>query len=88
MRSQAFRAFVENWAVKDGKAVERLLNGREALLTFSDFPAGHWKHLRTTNVIGSSLEATAKRGSDGLERSHFRSRYYAMMALWRKRSEL
>jgi hypothetical protein len=53
---------------KDGKAVECLLNGREALLAFSDFPAGHWKHLRTANVIRSSLEATAKRESDGLER--------------------
>ena len=25
----------------------------ERLVTFFDFPAGHWKHLRTTNVIES-----------------------------------
>ena len=29
--------------------------GREALLAFYDFPAEHWKHLRTTNVIESSF---------------------------------
>ena len=28
---------------------------REALLAFYDFPAEHWKHLRTTNVIESSF---------------------------------
>jgi transposase-like protein len=40
----AFDAFVETW-IKD----------REALLAFYDFPAEHWKHLRTTNVIESSF---------------------------------
>jgi putative transposase len=30
---------------------------RQALLAFYDFPAEHWKHLRTTNVIESSYEA-------------------------------
>ena len=28
---------------------------REALLTFYDFPAEHWVHLRTTNPIESSF---------------------------------
>jgi hypothetical protein len=28
---------------------------REALLAFYDFPAEHWKHRRTTNVIESSF---------------------------------
>ncbi len=32
---------------------------RDALLAFYDFPAEHWKHLRTTNVIESSF-ATAR----------------------------
>jgi hypothetical protein len=27
---------------------------RDALLAFYDFPAKHWKHLRSTNVIESS----------------------------------
>ena len=51
----AFDAFVEAWGVKYDKAVECLTKDREALLAFSDFPAEHWKHLRTTNVIESSF---------------------------------
>ena len=54
----AFDAFVETWSVKYDKAVECLTKDREALLAFYDFPAEHWKHLRTTNVIESSF-ATA-----------------------------
>jgi len=40
--------------VKYDKAVECLIKDRDALLAFYDFPGEHWKHLRTTNVIGSS----------------------------------
>ena len=49
----AFDAFVETWGVKYDKAVECLTKDREALLAFYDFPAEHWKHLRTTNIIES-----------------------------------
>ena len=49
----AFDAFVETWAVKYDKAVECLIKDRDALLAFYDFPAEHWKHLRTTNPIES-----------------------------------
>ena len=49
----AFDAFVETWGVKYDKAVECLIKDRDALLAFYDFPAEHWKHLRTTNVIES-----------------------------------
>ena len=51
----AFDAFVETWGVKYDKAVECLTKDREALLAFYDFPAEHWKHLRTTNVIESAF---------------------------------
>ena len=34
-------------------AVESLIKDRETLLTFFDFPADHWDHLRTTNPIES-----------------------------------
>jgi len=51
----AFDAFVETWGVKYDKAVGCLIKDREALLAFYDFPAEHWKHLRTTNVIESSF---------------------------------
>src|SRR5262249_26213813 len=36
-------------------AVECLIKDRDALLAFYDFPAEHWKHLRTTNVVESSF---------------------------------
>src|SRR5262249_23862918 len=51
----AFDAFIETWGVKYDKAVECLTKDRDALLGFYDFPAEHWKHLRTTNVIESSF---------------------------------
>jgi putative transposase len=51
----AFDAFIETWAVKYDKAVECLIKDRDALLAFYDFPAEHWKHLRTSNVIESSF---------------------------------
>jgi len=51
----AFDAFVETWAVKYDKAAECLIKDRDALLAFYDFPAEHWKHLRTSNVIESSF---------------------------------
>jgi Transposase, Mutator family len=51
----AFDAFVETRGVKFDKAVECLIKDRDALLAFYDFPAEHWKHLRTTNVIESAI---------------------------------
>jgi putative transposase len=57
----AFDAFVETWGVKYKKAVECLTKDREALLTFYDFPAEHWKHLRTANVIESAFATVRHR---------------------------
>jgi transposase-like protein len=57
----AFDAFVETWSVKYEKAVECLTKDREALLAFYDFPAEHWKHLRTTNVIESAFATVRHR---------------------------
>src|SRR6266404_5766360 len=51
----AFDAFVETYGVKYDKAVACLVKDRESLLAFYDFPAEHWKHLRTTNPIESSF---------------------------------
>ncbi len=31
------------------------MKDREALLTFYDFPAEHWRHIRTTNPIESTF---------------------------------
>src|SRR5262245_28984880 len=57
----AFDAFIETWGVKYDKAVECLIKDRDALLAFYDFPAEHWKHLRTTNVIESSFATVRHR---------------------------
>lgn len=57
----AFDAFVETWGVKYEKAAECLIKDREALLAFYDFPAEHWKHLRTTNPIESSFATVRHR---------------------------
>ena len=44
---QAFDRFVAKYGAKYDKAVACLSKDREALLTFYDFPAEHWKHIRT-----------------------------------------
>jgi transposase-like protein len=49
----AMASFSEKFAAKYNDAVKCLLKDREALLTFFDFPAEHWTHLRTTNPIES-----------------------------------
>jgi putative transposase len=57
----AFDAFIESWGVKYERATECLIKDRDALLAFYDFPAEHWKHLRTTNVIESSFATVRHR---------------------------
>ena len=57
----AFHAFIETWRAKYERAVDCLIKDRDALLVFYDFPAEHWKHLRTTNVIESSFATVRHR---------------------------
>ena len=52
---KAFANFTEKYEAKYGKACECLTKDREVLLTFYDFPAEHWSHLRTTNPIESTF---------------------------------
>lgn len=52
---KALDTFQEAYGAKYPKAVECLVKDREALLTFYDFPAEHWRHLRTTNPIESTF---------------------------------
>ena len=49
----AIETFGEKYGAKYEKAVTCLLKDRNALLTFYDFPAEHWDHLRTSNPIES-----------------------------------
>ena len=59
----AFDAFVETYGVKYDKAVACLVKDRDALLAFYDFPAEHWKHVRTSNPIESTF-ATVRLRTD------------------------
>ncbi len=47
----AFDLFVETYSVKYERAVKKLTKDRDVLLTFYDFPAEHWKHIRTVSPI-------------------------------------
>ena len=52
---KAFDLFIQTFEAKYPKAVGCLVKDREVLLTFYDFPAEHWVHLRTTNPIESTF---------------------------------
>jgi transposase-like protein len=52
---KAFERFGEMYGAKYHKAWECLSKDKESLLAFYDFPAEHWKHLRTTNPIESTF---------------------------------
>jgi transposase-like protein len=52
---EAFDRFVELYEAKYPAAVKCLCRDRDALLAFYDFPAEHWRHLRTTNPIESTF---------------------------------
>jgi putative transposase len=53
--NQAFDKFLAKYEAKYEAACECLRKDRDVLLTFYDFPAEHWKHLRTTNPIESTF---------------------------------
>jgi putative transposase len=55
----AFDLFVETYGVKYERAVKKLTKDKDVLFTFYDFPAEHWKHIRTTNPI-ESIFATVR----------------------------
>ena len=52
---QGHDLFVKTYQAKFPKAVQCLVKDTDELLAFYDFPAEHWKHLRTTNPIESTF---------------------------------
>jgi transposase-like protein len=52
---KAFDFFLEAYGAKYDKAAACLAKDRDVLLAFYDFPAEHWKHIRTTNPIESTF---------------------------------
>ena len=53
--NKAFDTFIEKFGAKYVAATACLKKDREELLAFYDFPAEHWKHIRTTNPIESTF---------------------------------
>ena len=53
--------FVGVYGDKYPKAVAKLTRDRDVLLTFYDYPAAHWVHLRTTNPIESTFATVRAR---------------------------
>jgi transposase-like protein len=51
----AFERFVTSYGAKYPKATACLAKDRAALLAFYAFPAEHWIHIRSSNVIESSF---------------------------------
>ena len=59
----ALDRFVGKYGAKYDKAAACLAKDRESLLAFYDFPAEHWKHVRSTNPIESTF-ATVRLRTD------------------------
>jgi putative transposase len=58
---QAIEALVSDYGAKWPKAVAKVVDDKEALLTFYDYPAEHGIHLRTTNPIESTFSPVRAR---------------------------
>jgi transposase-like protein len=59
--NKAFDLFLDKYGTKYDKATDCLSKDRKELLTFYDFPAEHWKHIRTTNPIESTFATVRHR---------------------------
>jgi putative transposase len=58
---RAIEAFARDYGVKWPKAVAKITDDAEELLTFFDFPAEHWLHLKTSNPIESTFSSVRLR---------------------------
>ena len=58
---KAFDLFAETYTAKYPKAAECLSQDRDQMLAFYDFPAEHWRHIRTTNPIESTFGTVRQR---------------------------
>jgi transposase-like protein len=58
---KAFELFGQTYQAKYPKATACLGKDRAGLLTFYDFPAEHWLHRRTTNVLEGAFAAVRRR---------------------------
>jgi putative transposase len=73
-----FDDFIKIYGLKYPRAAECLQKDYEHLLTFYDFPAEHWRHIRTTNPIESTFATVRLR--TGKVRGCFSSQTVITMA--------
>jgi putative transposase len=57
----AAKRFADLYGAKFGKATAKITNDLDVLLTFYEFPAEHWVHLRTSNPIESTFATVRHR---------------------------
>jgi putative transposase len=57
----AAKRFTDLYGAKFGKAVAKITDDLDVLLTFYEFPAEHWVHLRTSNPIESTFATVRHR---------------------------
>jgi len=57
----AYHEFLTLYGAKYPKACECLKKDEDVLFTFYDFPAEHWRHIRTTNPIESTFATVRHR---------------------------
>jgi transposase-like protein len=74
----AFDVFLMTYHAKYPKAADCLAKDREAVLAFYDFPAEHWVHLRTSNVIESTF-ATIRHRTDQVKGAFSRTSLLSML---------
>lgn len=86
--SEAFDQFLASYGAKYSQAIECLSKDRDQLLVFYDFPAEHWKHLRTTNPIESTFATvrlrTKKTKASGSRTACLTMVYKLMMSAQKK----
>jgi putative transposase len=58
---RAIEAFAADYGIKWPKAVAKVTDDAGELLTFFDFPAEHWLHLKTSNPIESTFSSVRLR---------------------------
>lgn len=74
------KAFRERYEDVHPRAAACLADDWDRMVTFYDFPAEHWKHLRTTNIIESPF-ATVRLRTDAAKR--FKKVANATAMIWR-----
>lgn len=56
-----FKTWKKHWEIEEPAAVKCLAKDLRDCLTYYDFPEGHWKSIRTTNVLERSFREVRRR---------------------------